>query len=113
MMECQNASMRVNDRGIIKFRFMYRPEFIKEGSTILFREGRTKGFGVITKVHLPKKGQNPNIPAGGGRKHNHGQGSSKKPGAKYGATQGQQQNKSAADQSNTASKSAAASTTKQ
>jgi len=56
VMEIENVCMRVNDKGIIKFRFMYRPEFIKEGSTILFREGRTKGFGVITKVHLPKAG---------------------------------------------------------
>lgn len=33
---------------------MYRPEFVKEGTTILFREGRTKGLGVITRVFLPK-----------------------------------------------------------
>ena len=33
---------------------MYRPEFVKEGSTILFREGRTKGLGVISRVYLPK-----------------------------------------------------------
>jgi len=54
--------MRLGDKGVIKFRFMYRPEFIKEGSTIIFREGRTKGFGVITRVYLPKKdGTNPNL----------------------------------------------------
>jgi hypothetical protein len=64
--------MRVNDRGVIKFRFMYRPEFIKEGSTIIFREGRTKGFGVITRVVLPTKDQNPNLTQTGGRKHGHG-----------------------------------------
>jgi GTPase len=29
---------------------MYRPEFLKEGQTILFREGKTKGLGIITKV---------------------------------------------------------------
>ena len=38
----------------MRFRFMYRPEFVKEGSTILFREGRTKGLGIITRVFLPK-----------------------------------------------------------
>ena len=41
-------------KGTIRFRFMYRPEFVKEGSTILFREGRTKGLGIITRVFLPK-----------------------------------------------------------
>ena len=69
MLDCENATMRVNDNGVIKFRFMYRPEFIKEGSTILFREGRTKGFGVISKVYRAQKGQNPNLPAGGVRKN--------------------------------------------
>ena len=49
--------MRLQDKGTIKFRFMYRPEFLKEGTTILFREGRTKGLGVITKVFLPSKDQ--------------------------------------------------------
>ena len=97
VLDCENASMRVNDNGVIKFRFMYRPEFIKEGSTILFREGRTKGFGVITKVYLPNKGQNPNLPVGGGRKQQHSQ-HQKKPGAKY-------------QQQNTANQSAAASST--
>ena len=47
--------MRLQDRGLIRFRFMYRPEFLKEGTTILFREGRTKGLGVITRVFLPDK----------------------------------------------------------
>lgn len=43
--------MRLRERGIIKFCFKYRPEFIKEGQYILFREGLTKGFGVITRVY--------------------------------------------------------------
>ena len=47
--------MRLQDKGTIRFRFMHRPEFLKEGTTILFREGRTKGLGVITKIHLPSK----------------------------------------------------------
>ena len=40
--------------GMMRFRFMYRPEFVKEGTTILFREGRTKGLGVITRTFKPK-----------------------------------------------------------
>ena len=29
---------------------MYRPEYLKPGMTILFREGRTKGLGIVTGV---------------------------------------------------------------
>lgn len=46
--------MRAGDKGIIKFRFMYKPEYLKEGTTILFREGRTKGLGVVSKITIPK-----------------------------------------------------------
>ena len=35
------------------FKFLYRPEYIKPGTKILMREGRTKGFGIITRV-FPK-----------------------------------------------------------
>lgn len=42
--------MRTGDKGFIKFRFMYRPEYLKIGTTILFREGRTKGLGVVSRI---------------------------------------------------------------
>jgi len=42
--------LRTGDKGHIKFRFMYRPEYLKPGTTILFREGRTKGLGVVASV---------------------------------------------------------------
>lgn len=42
--------MRNQDKGFIKFRFMYRPEYLKVGTTILFREGRTKGLGVVSRI---------------------------------------------------------------
>jgi GTPase len=48
------VAMRSGDKGIIRFRFMYRPEFLKEGTTILFREGRTRGLGVVSRVIIPK-----------------------------------------------------------
>ena len=54
VVELDNEYLRSQDKGTIRFRFMYRPEFVKEGTTILFREGRTKGLGVITRVFLPK-----------------------------------------------------------
>mmetsp|Transcript_22407 Transcript_22407/g.34665 ORF Transcript_22407/g.34665 Transcript_22407/m.34665 type:complete len:163 (-) Transcript_22407:236-724(-) len=44
--------MRTGDKGFIKFKFMYRPEFLKIGTTILFREGRTKGLGVVSRTFL-------------------------------------------------------------
>jgi GTPase len=42
--------LRTGDKGHIKFRFMYRPEYLKAGTTILFREGRTKGLGVVSNI---------------------------------------------------------------
>ena len=40
--------MRTGDKQIVKFRFIYNAEYIKENSTILLREGRTKILGKIT-----------------------------------------------------------------
>jgi GTPase len=42
--------LRNEDRGLVKFSFKYRPEFIKVGEIILLREGKTKIIGTITKV---------------------------------------------------------------
>jgi len=42
--------LRSGERGVVKFRFMYNTEYIKPQSIILLREGRTKIYGVITKV---------------------------------------------------------------
>ena len=43
--------MRTGDRGLVRFRFLRRPEYIKVGQRVLFREGRTKGLGVIKELH--------------------------------------------------------------
>jgi GTPase len=40
--------IRTGDRALVAFRFMQRPEYLTVGSRILFREGRTKGLGIIT-----------------------------------------------------------------
>lgn len=50
VLEMNTDLLRTGDKGQIKFRFMYRPEYIKPGTTILFREGRTKGLGVVSNV---------------------------------------------------------------
>lgn len=42
--------LRNEDRGLVRFSFKYRPEFVKEGETILLREGKTKVIGTITKI---------------------------------------------------------------
>ena len=38
------------DSGIIRFKFMKKPEYMHVGDTILFREGRTRGKGKIIKI---------------------------------------------------------------
>jgi len=45
---------------------MQRPEFLKDGSTILFREGKTQGFGYVTRLipadEKPVLGDNQQVP---------------------------------------------------
>ena len=50
VLEMNKDLMRTGDTGFIKFRFMYRPEYLKVGTTILFREGRTKGLGLVSRI---------------------------------------------------------------
>lgn len=42
--------MRTGDRSKIKFRFMYRPEYIEKNNYLVFREGQTKGIGRVINV---------------------------------------------------------------
>lgn len=46
--------IRTGDRAMMRFRFLYHPEYIKAGARFIFREGRTKGLGRIVSVHLPE-----------------------------------------------------------
>ncbi len=39
--------LRTGDKATVRFRFMYKPEYVKLGSKLIFREGRTKGLGTI------------------------------------------------------------------
>lgn len=43
--------IRCGDKAKVKFKFTYRPENVSEGDRIIFRDGRTKGFGQITKIY--------------------------------------------------------------
>lgn len=42
--------MRSGDLGAARFRFKYRPEYLRVGEVFLFREGRTRGIGVVKEV---------------------------------------------------------------
>ena len=45
----ENNIMRLGDQSIVKFEFIKKPELITENTQIMFREGKTKGIGMITK----------------------------------------------------------------
>nr|Q17045.1 RecName: Full=GTP-binding protein AGP-1 [Ascaris suum]AAA86432.1 GTP-binding protein [Ascaris lumbricoides] len=49
--------LRTGDRDLVTFRFIRNPEYIRVGSRMVFREGRTKAVGTVIKVY-------PHMPAG-------------------------------------------------
>ena len=55
------AHIRTGDRATVAFRFVQRPEYLVAGDRLLFREGRTKGLGIVKSV-----GYDPSKPLGGG-----------------------------------------------
>lgn len=69
--------LRSGDRATVTFQWMYRPEYICEGTRIIFREGRTKGIGMVTKV-MPSEPRKENIKAhmlrGNSATHEEGEG---------------------------------------
>ncbi|KAG4442204.1 hypothetical protein IFR05_002314 [Cadophora sp. M221] len=42
--------IRTGDRALVAFRFVQRPEYLAPGDRLLFREGRTKGLGIVKSV---------------------------------------------------------------
>ena len=50
VVEMDKQFLRSGDTGNIKFKFMKKPEYLHLGDTLLFREGRTRGKGNITKI---------------------------------------------------------------
>ena len=42
--------MRTNDKDVVRFRFLYAPEVIRKGDSVLLREGRTKVLGNVIEV---------------------------------------------------------------
>eukprot|EP01065_Artemidia_motanka_P047991 TRINITY_DN7638_c0_g1_i1.p1 TRINITY_DN7638_c0_g1~~TRINITY_DN7638_c0_g1_i1.p1 ORF type:complete len:772 (+),score=240.78 TRINITY_DN7638_c0_g1_i1:129-2444(+) len=42
--------LRTGDKAKVRFRFLYRPEYMRIGAKLVFREGRTKGLGTVTWI---------------------------------------------------------------
>ena len=42
--------LRLGDRALVEFKFVYRPEYIQPDTMLIFREGKTKGIGKIVEV---------------------------------------------------------------
>ena len=47
IIDIDRAFIRTGDRATVAFRFVQRPEYLAVGDRILFREGRTKGLGIV------------------------------------------------------------------
>ena len=50
IVEIDKEITRSGDIANVKFRFLFHPEYIIPNSKIIFREGRTKGVGEVTKI---------------------------------------------------------------
>lgn len=60
IIDIDRAFIRTGDRALVAFRFVQRPEYLAPGDRLLFREGRTKGLGIVKSVgYDPKKPLNP------------------------------------------------------
>ena len=58
--------IRTGDRATVAFQFVQRPEYLAPGDRLLFREGRTKGLGIVKSVgYDPSKPLMPKEPEGG------------------------------------------------
>ena len=60
IIDIDRSYIRTGDRAVVAFRFTQRPEYLAVGDRLLFREGRTKGLGIVKSVgYDPKKPLNP------------------------------------------------------
>lgn len=50
IIDIDRPHIRTGDRATVAFRFVQRPEYLVAGDRILFREGRTKGLGIVKSV---------------------------------------------------------------
>jgi hypothetical protein len=60
IIDIDRSHIRTGDRATVAFRFVQRPEYLVPGDRLLFREGRTKGLGIVKSVgYDPSKPLNP------------------------------------------------------
>lgn len=50
ILDMSNDVLRSGTRSKVRFRFLYRPEFLKGGEMLIFREGKTKGMGRVFEL---------------------------------------------------------------
>jgi len=50
IIEMDKEHLRSYDEANVKFKFMYKPEFIQAGDIFIFREGTTKGIGKVLEI---------------------------------------------------------------
>ncbi|CZR65022.1 probable GTP-binding protein 1; G-protein 1 [Phialocephala subalpina] len=50
IIDIDRAYIRTGDKATVAFRFVQRPEYLAPGDRLLFREGRTKGLGIVKSV---------------------------------------------------------------
>ena len=56
--DCKDV-LRSGSRAVVRFRFLSHPEYLTLGSRFVFREGKTKGIGVIVGTEAQPANQNP------------------------------------------------------
>jgi GTPase len=62
IIDIDRAFIRTGDRALVAFRFIQRPEFLAPGDRVLFREGRTKGLGIVKSIgYDPEHPLNPEL----------------------------------------------------
>lgn len=62
IIDIDRAFIRTGDRALVAFRFIQRPEFLTPGDRVLFREGKTKGLGIVKSVgYDPEHPLNPEL----------------------------------------------------
>lgn len=44
--------LRTGDKAKVHFRFIKNPEYLTVGTKLIFREGRTKAIGTVTKLFV-------------------------------------------------------------
>lgn len=66
IIDIDRSYIRTGDRALVAFRFVQRPEYLAPGDRLLFREGRTKGLGIVKQVgYDPAKPLTPHsVPVG-------------------------------------------------